>query len=141
MEQQTFFGVLPPGEAAGTYWPQIAALIETSLQYGRGEYELEDIRTALIREQVLAIASLEGDRVKFVVTCSVNETPRKRVLYIEYGAGCEGAELKDAVVRVAKTLHCDWVETRCRAAVARLYRKAGFDINYYTPILEIHHDD
>ena len=62
---------------------------------------------------------------------------RKRVLYIQHGAGEHGADLADTVRRVARELECDWIETRTRNSVARLYRRVGFDINYCVPILEV----
>jgi hypothetical protein len=62
---------------------------------------------------------------------------RKRVLYIQQGAGEQGADLADTVRRVAAELECDWVETRTRESVARLYRRVGFDIGYCVPILEV----
>ena len=46
-------------------------------------------------------------------------------------------DLADTVRRVATELECDWVETRTRESVARLYRRAGFDIGYCVPILEV----
>lgn len=130
-------GVIPPTPAAGELWPQVSALLEKSLPYGRGEYELEDIQAELAAGRLLAVARLDAGIVRFVVICSLVIYPRKRVLYIQHGAGEHGADLADTVRRVARELECDWIETRTRNSVARLYRRVGFDINYCVPILEV----
>ena len=130
-------GVIPPQAAANELWPQVSALLERSLPYGRGEYEIDDIRDELAAGRLLAVACIDAGVVRFVVTCSLVVYPRKRVLYIQHGAGEHGADLADTVRRVARELECDWIETRTRNSVARLYRRAGFDINYCVPILEV----
>jgi len=132
-----FTGVLPPDLATGRYWPQIAALVARALPYGRGEYALDDIRDGIERRQMFAIGAVEDDIVTFVATCTLARYPRKTVLYVQYGAGANGAALKHTLIDAAKTLGADWIETRCRASVARLYRKVGFDVGYCVPILEI----
>lgn len=130
-------GILPPEAATGDLWSQLAALLERSLPYGRGEYTLDDIRSELAAGQLLAIARLDEGVVRFAVVCSLVIYPRKRVLYIQHGAGLNGADLTDTVHQVAKDLSCDWIETRTRTGVARLYRRVGFDIDYCVPILEV----
>lgn len=137
MHNPTYRGVLPAKVASGELWPQISALLERSLPYGRGEYELGDIRAGVADGQLLAVARVECGTVRFVVVCSLVIYPRKRVLYIQQGAGEQGVDLADTVRRVATELECDWVETRTRESVARLYRRAGFDIGYCVPILEV----
>jgi hypothetical protein len=59
------------------------------------------------------------------------------VLYVQYGAGKGGIHAKDALIQAARTLKTDWIETRCRESVARLYRRAGFDTAYQVAIMEI----
>lgn len=85
---------------------------------------------------MFALGIVERGQLTFCVTCSVVQFPRKRVLYVQYGAGLGGARAREALIGAAKTLQCDWIETRCRESVARLYRKAGFDIGYCVAILE-----
>ena len=133
----TYRGVLPPQVASGELWPQVSALLERSLPYGRGEYEIDDIQAELAAGRLLAVARLDAGTVRFVVICSLVIYPRKRVLYIQHGAGEHGADLADTVRQVAKDLSCDWIETRTRTRVARLYRRVGFDIDYCVPILEV----
>ena len=133
----TYRGVLPPQVASGELWPQVSALLERSLPYGRGEYEIDDIQAELAAGRLLAVARLDAGTVRFVVICSLVIYPRKRVLYIQHGAGEHGADLADTVRQGAKDLSCDWIETRTRTSVARLYRRVGFDIDYCVPILEV----
>lgn len=137
MSDKTFVGVLTPEEASSTLWADVSSLITQALPYSLGEYTLDDIREGLKRGDMLAIAKVHTGRVVFVVTCVVAVFPRKRVLYVQYGAGRGGAELKEAVTNVARALKCDWVETRCRESVARLYRRVGFDVGYQVCILEV----
>lgn len=137
MSERTFFGVLTPGQASGALWPAISALVSQALHYGRGEYTLDDIREGLRRGEMLAVAKVVDGQVAFVVTCVACEFPRKRVLYVQYGAGRGGAELKEKLIEVARVLKCDWIETRCRESVARLYRRLGFDVAYNVCILEV----
>jgi len=133
---RTFVGVIPKDEAVGALWPQIADLLACSLPHGRGEYTLDDIKSGIADQSLFAVASVDDGIVQFVAVCAVCQYPRKRVLYIQHGAGRNGTRLIDIVTHAARTLECDWIETRCRTAVSRLYRRLGFDCHYVTPILE-----
>ena len=134
---EEFVGVVPPEAATGELWPQIAALIERAIPYGRGEYTLGDIREGLRREEMFALVVMVGRTVEFVMTCSVCEYPRKRVLYIQYGAGRGGHRAKDKLLVIARLLRCDWVESRCRVSVSKVFEKVGFDPGYQVCILEV----
>ena len=133
-----YCGVIPKDLAVGALWPQIGALVASAIPYGRGECTLDDIHNGIERGEMFA-AGLVSERaeVEFVVTCSVVAFPRKKVLYIQYGAGRGGIWAKDALIAAARTLGCDWIETRCRESVARLFRRAGFDEGYRVCILEV----
>lgn len=132
-----FVGVIPQDLAVGRLWTQIAALIERALPYGRGEYTLPDIRDGIERGEMFAVGVVDAQgAVEFVVTCCVTTFPRKTVLYIQYGAGHGGVRAREAVTAAARALGCDWVETRCRESVAKLYQRAGFDVGYRVCILE-----
>lgn len=132
-----FIGVVPKDLVVGPLWPQISALLERALPYGRGEYTLDDIREGIAGGRMFAIAVADESIIEFVATCVVVEFPRKRVLYVQYGAGRGGVRAREALVSAARTLECDWVETRTRLAVAKLCQRSGFDIGYCVPILEI----
>lgn len=132
-----FKGVIPPDLATGLLWPQIAALLAQALPYGRGEYTLDDIKAGIERGEMFATGVIsESAVVEFVVTCCVVIFPRKRVLYVQFGAGHGGTKAKEALIDAARILQCDWIETRCRDSVATLYRRAGFDTAYRVCILE-----
>ena len=137
MSERTFFGVLTPEQASGTLWPAVSVLVAQAIPYGRGEYAMEDIHEGLRRGEMLAVAKVIDNQVEFVLTCVVSQYPRKRVLYVQYGAGRGGADLKEKLIEVARVLKCDWIETRCRESVARLYRRLGFDVAYNVCILEV----
>ena len=133
-----YCGVIPKDLAVGALWPQIGALVASAIPYGRGEYTLDDIRGGIERGEMFAIGVVsEAAEVEFVMTCTVATFPRKQVLYVQYGAGRGSARIREALVAAAQTLRCDWIETRCRESVARLYRRAGFDIGYSVCILEV----
>ena len=130
--------MIPKDLAIDALWPQIGALIASAIPYGRGEYTLDDIRDGIEVGQMFAVGCVNNaGEVEFVVTCSVVAFPRKQVLYVQYGAGRGGVRAKDSLIAAAKTLGCDWIETRCRESVARLYRRAGFEIGYSVCILEV----
>lgn len=137
MSERTFFGVLTPEQASSTLWPAVSVLVAQAIHYGRGEYTLEDIHEGLRRGEMLAVAKVVDRQVEFVLTCVVAVFPRKRVLYVQYGAGRGGADLKEKLIEVARALKCDWIETRCRESVARLYRRSGFETGYQVCILEV----
>ena len=129
--------MIPKDLAIDALWPQIGALIASAIPYGRGEYTLDDIRDGIEAGQMFAVGCVNNaGEVEFVVTCSVVAFPRKQVLYVQCGAGRGGVRAKDSLIAAAKTLGCDWIETRCRESVARLYRRAGFDDGYRVCILE-----
>jgi hypothetical protein len=133
-----FCGVIPQDLAVGALWPQIAGLVARALPYGRGEYTLDDVRDGVARGELFVIG-IANDRahIDFCAVCSVAEYPRRRVLYVIYGAGRGAARAREALISAAKTLNCDWIETRCRESVARLDRKAGFETGYQVCLLEI----
>ena len=137
MSERTFFGVLTPEQASGALWPAVSALVTQAIHYGRGEYTLEDIHEGLRSGSMLAVAKVIDSQVEFVMTCVVAVFPRKRVLYVQYGAGRGGADLKEKLIEVARVLKCDWIETRCRESGARMYRRLGFDVAYNVCILEV----
>lgn len=133
-----FCGVIPKDLAAGALWPQIAELVARAIPFGRGEYTLDDIRDGIEREEMFALGVVnERAVVEFVVTATVAVFPRKRVLYVQYGAGRGGARARDALEAAAQTLSCDWIETRCRESVTRLYKRAGFEVGYQVCIFEV----
>ena len=133
-----YCGIIPKDLAIGALWPQIGALVASAMPYGRGEYELEDIRDGIESGEMFAIGVVNANaEIEFVITCTIAQFPRKKVLYVQYGAGRGGTRAKDALVAAAKTLACDWIETRCRESVARIYRRIGFDVGYSVCILEV----
>lgn len=136
-----YVGVIPKDLAIGQFWPQISSLIARAIPYGKGEYTLDDIRAGIESGKFFALGVVEDGTVEFVVTAAVAVYPHKRVLYVQYGAGKGGSRAKEALLAAAKTLNTDWIETRCRESVARLYRRIGFDTAYQVAILETPHVD
>lgn len=132
-----YVGVIPKDLAIGALWPQISGLIAKAILYGRGEFALDDIRDGIEAGAMFALGVVTDGCVEFVITATVVEYPRKRVLYVQYGAGKGGALARDALIQAAKTLKADWIETRCRDSVARLYARVGFDTAYRVAIMEI----
>lgn len=132
-----YCGVFPKDLALGVLWPQASALLERAIPHGKGEFEIDDIRSGIEAGEMFLAGVIVDGVVEFVVSCVLIQTPRKSILYIQYGAGRGGARARDALVRAAKTLNADWIETRCRDAVAALYRRVGFDTAYRVCILEI----
>ena len=133
----THIGVIPKDLATGILWPQIESLIARSEPYGRGEFTASDILDGIKSGNMFALGVVEDGAVVFVLTATVVEYPRKRVLYVQSGAGRGSKLAKEALISAAKTLEVDWIETRCRASIARIYRSIGFDTAYQVAILEI----
>lgn len=132
-----FIGVIPKDLALGALWPQVEAQIGRAIPYGKGEFSLADVRQGIERGHAFALGVVAKGVVEFVAIATPVIYPQKKVLYIQYGAGRGGVRAKEAMICAAKTLGADWIETRCRPAVARLYEKAGFDTAYQVAILEI----
>lgn len=137
-ESAEFIGVIPKALAAGHYWPQISSLIERAIPYGRGEYDIDDILDGVTSGRIF-IAAVVGKNadVQFAAACTPIQFPKKSVLFVLYGAGHGASRAKDALVEACRRLECDWIETRCRESVARLYRRHGFTVGYCVPILEV----
>ena len=114
----------------------IALQKELKLPYER-VVGMEDVPVVGVARHQFAVAKVVDGQVEFVLTCVVAQYPRKRVLYVQYGAGRGGADLKEKLIEVARVLKCDWIETRCRESVARLYRRSGFETGYQVCILEV----
>ena len=116
----THVGVIPKDLAIGPFWPQISDLISKAMPYGRGEYTIDDIRDGIASGAMFALGVVNAGMVEFVVTATIAQFPRKRVLYVQYGAGHGGKRAAAALIVAAKTLDADWIESRCRASVATL---------------------
>lgn len=134
---ETYLGLIPKDLACGALWPQIAGLLAKSLPYGRGEYTLDDILAGIQTGEMFAIGAVVDRKVRFVATCTIQRYPRKTILYVQHGAGLRGSDCLPTLKEAARILGADWIETRCRISVGRIYRKLGFDIGYCVPILEL----
>lgn len=131
-------GVIPKDLAVGPYWPQIAELVAKAQLYGRGEYELDDVRAGIDEEHLFAIGTVDArGTVHSVLICSCVVYPRKKVLFVIYGAGRGASFMRDPLVAAARVLGADWIESRCRLSVAELFRRAGFEIGYCVPVMEL----
>lgn len=131
-----YVGVIPKDIACGELWPQIESLVLRAEQYGRGEYTASDILQAIQAGEAFALGVVESGVVDFVLIATLIHFPRKRVLYIQAGAGKGSKIAREALVKAARTLKADWIEARCRESVARIFRGLGFDIGYQVAILE-----
>jgi len=135
--EDLFIGVLPLEFAADALWPQIEAQLQRTLPYSRGEYTLDDIRLGIRTGEMVAIAVVRYGIVEFVMICTLCIFPQKRVLYVIEGAGEHGADARDALLSAARSLKCDWIETRSRESVSRVLRRAGFETTHVVSILEV----
>lgn len=133
-----YIGVIPKDLAVGAYWPQIRALIERAMPYGRGEYSIDDLHEGVAAGRLFVIAVVNSSAmVEFAAVCAPIQFPRKSVLFVLYGAGNGAARAKEALISACRSLECDWIETRCRDSIARLYRRYGFTVGYCVPMLEV----
>lgn len=132
-----FVGVIPKDLASGVLWDQIKELILRAMVFGRGEYEIDDVLEAIKQDEMFALGIVEDGQVKFVAVATLVQYPRKRILYLVYGAGRGAVKARPALLEAAKILEVDWIETRSRESVSRVCRKHGFDTAYHVSILEV----
>ena len=55
-----YCGIIPKDLATGALWPQIGALIAAAMPYGRGEYDLDDIRAGIDRNEMFAVGCVNA---------------------------------------------------------------------------------
>ena len=97
----THIGVIPKDLAVGVFWPQIATLISQAMPYGRGEYTIDDIRSGIESGVMFALGIVNGGIVEFIATATISQFPRRRVLYVQYGAGRGGKRACNALIDAA----------------------------------------
>ncbi len=129
-------GMLPAGTFP-LFGGRAEALIEQAIEKGRGEYALGDVLEKLNGMEMLAFGEVADFELRSIVVVQVIAYPRLRALRIAYGAGRGVARLLPSIKSFCHEQGITRIEVWCRASVARLFRKHGFDIGYCVPILEI----
>lgn len=124
-----------PKEKLTDIGPQLMPYIASALEYGQGEYSMDDIVDAIVDNRMQLWGAVDDERgiLGAAVTCVV-VTPQLRILQVKYLGGermIEWYEALDAeLVSFGLRNNCAMVQAAGRAGWARTMPWAGYERQY-----------
>jgi hypothetical protein len=130
-----FIGLIPP-EVFDLYGGRAESLLQASLRWCHGEYDLQDVLDDLSARQAFAVGEVRNGALTSLAVLRVVEHPRLRSLLIMFGAGRNLARLLPFAQEFARQQRCARIEARCRKSVGKLFARNGFSVEECVPLLE-----
>jgi len=120
---------VPPEYTAQT-WPRVEKFIEAAIEYGHGDYTIEQIRMFVCMGQwLLVVAVDDNNEVHGAATVSFINMPNDRVAYITSIGGKLVANEKtfEELCEILKGRGATKIQGLGRPAIVRLWRRFGFE--------------
>lgn len=121
-------------------WPAIRPLLDPATPFNGGDYETDDLLTMVQRGQAFALGFLRNEECDFVMVLRVNNTPRKKVLFIlSWGGPGMRRALRmfyPDILALAKRNGCQAIRGAMRPSMERYARRFLPDLNKLYSILE-----
>lgn len=121
-----------------TYWPEVAPLIEKSLEYGMARYEwtIDGILDVLYKgEKSLWVVFKNGNIIAAVITSMTHYTyTDKYAASIDFAGGSDFSSwsmFTDYIEPVYKALNCDIITIAGRLGWLRLHTDKGYKSIYH----------
>lgn len=123
---------LVPIEWVNRVWPAVEGYIASALEWSNGEYSVEHARALVTTGQWLLLIATEGAEVQGAATLSMFNRPTDRVAFITAigGPGVTSDDMFEQLKVVAASQGATCVEGAAREAIARLWRRYGFEEKY-----------
>jgi hypothetical protein len=120
---------VPPEYTAQT-WPRVEKFIEAALQYGHGDYTIEQIKMFICMGQwLLVVAVDDNNEVHGAATVSFINMPNSRIAYITSIGGRLVANKKtfEELCEILKGRGATKIQGLGRPSIVRLWRRLGFE--------------
>jgi len=117
-------------EFAAQSWPLVEEHVKSALQYGRGDYTLDQIRLFVCMGQwLLLVAVDESGKVHGAATVSFINYPNSRVAFITFIGGrlISSQDTYGQMRMILKSRGATKIQGMARPSIARLWKRYGFD--------------
>jgi hypothetical protein len=119
-----------PVEHAAQTWPQIEGYVKSAMEYGHGDYTLDQIKLLVCMGQwLLLVATDDEGKVHGAATSSFINYPNDRVAFITFIGGklISNQETFRQMSEILKARGATKVQGMARPAIARLWKRYGFE--------------
>lgn len=123
---------LVPLEWVNRVWPTVEGYLQDALQWSGGEYTVEHVRVLVTTGQWLLIVAADGEEIHGAATIHFFNRPTARVAFVTAlaGPGVTSVEAFDQLKAIAVSHGATVIEGAAREAIARLWRRFGFEEKY-----------
>jgi hypothetical protein len=131
MDQVVATGI--PSKHIDTAWPEVHPLIQSALEYSRGELNLQDIYDRLKSTDMQLWVVFDGDHVVAAMTTELVFYPRKKICRIVTLGGWDFSQWGNHIELVAdwaRSTGCDHIETFARRGFVKTAKQYGFEEQY-----------
>ena len=120
---------VPVNYAAQT-WPLVEKYIEMAMEYGHGDYTLDQIKMFVnIGQWLLLVAVDEGGNVQGAATVNFLNYPNDRIAFITCIGGklISNSDTYQEMSMILKSNGATKIQGMARPSVARLWKRYGFN--------------
>ena len=121
-----------PLEWVNHTWPQVEGFIRDALQYAKGDYEVEHVRTLLSTGQWMLLVAVDGEKIHGAATMHCFNRPVDRVAFITTTGGkfIVDPDTFSQLQNIAHALGATALECAARESMTRLLGRFGFEEKY-----------
>jgi hypothetical protein len=119
-----------PVDYAAQTWPQIEEYVKSAMQYGHGDYTLDQIKLLVCMGQwLLLVATDDEGKIHGAATSSFINYPNDRVAFITFIGGklISSKDTFKQMCDILKSRGATKVQGMARPSIARLWRRFGFE--------------
>jgi hypothetical protein len=119
-----------PLEFAAQAWPQVAPHIESAIEYGGGDYTLDQVKLMCnTGKWLVLVATDENNAVQGAATVSYMNYPNDRIAFITFIGGklISNKETFEQMCGILKSNGATKIQGYARPAIARLWSRYGFE--------------
>jgi len=117
-------------EFASQSWPLVEKYVESAIQYGNGDYTIEQIKLLVCMGQwLLLVAVDESGNVHGAATVSFINYPNARVAFITFIGGrlISNRDTYMQMSMILKARGATKIQGMARPSIARLWKRYGFN--------------
>ena len=118
-----------PTQYAAQTWPQVEKHIQSAMEYGHGDYTIDQVRLLVCMGQwTLLVAVDDEGQIHGAATSSFINYPNDRVAFITFIGGklISNQETFKQMCEILKNNGATKVQGMARPAIARLWKRYGF---------------
>ena len=119
-----------PQQFTAQIWPRVEEYVKSALEYGHGDYTLDQIKLLVCMGQwLLLIAVDEENHIHGAATVSFINYPNDRVAFITFIGGrlISNQDTFKEMCTILKSNGATKVQGMARPAIARLWKRYGFE--------------